>query len=448
MIVTLLVMVVIVALMIGFNALFVAGEFAAVSARKTRIVQAANGGHRLAKRLLPVLEDPQRLDNYIAASQVGITLSSIVLGIYGQRQVAPLIEPLLLRLPFLSERATATGVAAIIILIVFTILQVILGELVPKSLAIQYPERVAMSTVVPMRLSADWILRPLIIVLNGSGALLMRLLGIGRGGGHQHVHSPEEIQLLIQQSYGGGLLDDRGQELLNNAFRIRDLDVAGVAVPRTQMDAIPVETAVREALRFTVDSGHTRVPVYEEDIDHIVGFVHVKDLFQFYKATAGHGGIRQIVRKATFVPQTAPLKEVWNRLKEEQNYLAIVLDEFGGTMGMVTWEDLLEELFGELHDEFDEAEEPLIVRAGKREYVIRGETPVSYLNSRFGLALPAERVHSAGGLVLSLLNRVPEPGDEVEIDGMRMRVEKVGDRVVETILLRLPEGAADHEGTS
>jgi putative hemolysin len=247
MIVTILAMLVIVALMVGFNALFVAGEFAAVSARKTRIVQAANAGNRLAKRLLPVLEDPQRLDNYIAASQVGITLSSIVLGIYGQRQVAPLLEPLLARLPFLSEQAAAAGVAAILILILFTTLQVILGELVPKSLAIQYPERVAMATVVPMRLSADWILRPLIVVLNGSGAFLMRLLGLGHGGGHQHVHSPEEIRLLIQQSYKGGLLDTRGQELLNNAFRISDLKAADVALPRIQIVAMPVETPAREA---------------------------------------------------------------------------------------------------------------------------------------------------------------------------------------------------------
>jgi putative hemolysin len=160
MLLSILVMIVVVALMVSFNALYVAGEFAAVSARKTRIVQAARSGNRLAKALLPVLEDTQRLDNYIAASQVGITLSSLVLGIYGQRQVAPLLEPLLGRLPFLGEEAAAAGAAAIIILILFTTLQVVLGELVPKSLAIQYPERVAMATVWPMRWSADWILRP------------------------------------------------------------------------------------------------------------------------------------------------------------------------------------------------------------------------------------------------------------------------------------------------
>ena len=446
MIVTILSMVVVVALMVGLNALYVAGEFAAVSARKTRVAQAAKAGNRLAKAILPILEEPQRLDNYIAASQVGITLSSIVLGIYGQRTVAPRIQPLLVNLPLLDEQAAAAGVAAILVLILFTILQVVLGELVPKSLAIQYPERVALITVLPMRWSADWLLRPLIIILNGSGAFLLRLFGVRHGGGHQHVHSPEEIRLLIQQSYKGGLLDARGQELLNNAFRISDLEVGAVVAPRTQMAAIAIDTPVGETLRFAVDSGHTRIPVYEQDLDHIRGFVHVKDLFRLHNATAGQGGIRPIIRKASFVPQTSPLKAVWERLREDGNYLAIVVNEFGGTAGMVTWEDLLEALFGELHDEFDEAEEPLIAPAEDQTYLVRGETPISYLNSKFGLKLPAERVHSAGGLVLSLLNRVPDIGDVVEIHGVEMRVQAVRGKAPELILLRLAQGASGPEG--
>lgn len=431
--------VVIVTLMISFNALYVAGEFAAVSARKSRIAQAANAGSRLAKALLPVLEEPQRLDNYIAASQVGITLSSIVLGIYGQQQVAPLIEPLLLYLPFLNEQATAAVVAAVFILVLFTTLQVIFGELIPKSLAIQYPERVAQATVYPMRWSADWLLRPLIIVLNGSGALLLKLLGVGHAPGHLHVHSPEEIQLLIQQSYKGGLLDARGQELLTNAFRIGDLTVGQIAVPRTRMDAIAVDAPVREALRFAVQSRHTRIPVYEGDVDHILGFVHVKDLFRHDRATDGKGAIRRILRKASFVPETTLLKEVWNVLRQEQNYLAIVVDEFGGAAGMVTWEDLLEELFGELRDEFDEGEEPLISPLGKHEFLVRGETPIIYLNSRFDLSLPTVGVHSVGGLLISRLNRIPEAGDGVEIDGVQMHVEAMRDRAVDTIRFRLSD---------
>lgn len=446
MLITILITILLVALMVGFNALYVAGEFAAVKARKSRITQAAKEGNRLAQRLLPVLQDGQRLDNYIAASQVGITLSSIVLGIYGQQQVAPLIEPLLLYLPFLNEQAAAAGVAAILILFFFTILQFVFGELIPKSLAIQYPEQVARATVVPMRWSADWILRPLIVILNGSGALLLRLLGVEAGGGHTHVHSPEEIQLLIQQSHSGGVLDARGQELLLNAFRIGELTVGEIDIPRTQMDAISVETPVDEALRFTIQSRHSRIPVYRENMDQILGFVHLKDLFRLYHATDGAGAIDKIVRKASFIPETTPLKEVWNRLNEETNYLAIVVDEFGGTTGMVTQEDLLEELFGELQDEFDEGEEPLISPAGENEYVIQGNTPISYLNSRFNLALPEEQVHTAGGLILKQLNRIPETGDSIEIDGIRMEVESVEKKAVRTIRLRLPAEATAAKG--
>lgn len=442
---TILVMILLVTLMIAFNALYVAGEFAAVSARKTRIAQAAKGGNRMAKALLPVLEEPQRLDNYIAASQVGITLSSIVLGIYGQQQVAPLIEPLLLYVPFLNQPAAATGIAAVLILIIFTTLQVIFGELIPKSLAIQYPERVAQATVYPMRLSADWILRPLIIALNGSGRLLLRLMGMSHAAGHHSVHSPEEIQLLIQQSYKGGLLDERGQQLLKNAFHIGEVTVGQIAVPRTNIDAVDVDTPLTEALRFAVESGHTRLPAYEGDLDHIRGFVHIKDLFQHSHDTEGQGPVRAIVRKASYVPETAPIKEAWELLRSEQNYLAIVLDEFGGTAGMVTWEDLLEELFGELKDEFDGGHEPLISRSAEGEYILRGETPITYLNTRFDLSLPSERVYSAGGLIVSRLNRVPEEGDTVKIGDVELHVQSMQEKAIDTIRLRLA-GASETAG--
>lgn len=430
--------IVLVTLMVSLNALYVAGEFSAVKARKTRIAQAAKEGNRLSKMLLPILKDGQRLDNYIAASQVGITLSSIILGIYGQQQVAPLLEPLLLYLPLLDERSAATGAAAILILFFFTILQFVFGELIPKSLALQYPEEVARATVIPMRWSAEWILRPLIVILNGSGSLLLKLLGIESSGGHAHVHSPEEIQLLIQQSHKGGVLDARGQELLLNAFRIGELTVGEIDIPRTQIEAIPVDTSVGEALRFAIRSGHARIPVYRGGLDQILGFVHLKDLFRLYRTTAGEGAIDNIVRKASYIPSTTPLKEVWNILNRESNYLAIVVDEFGGTSGMVTQEDLLEELFGELQDEFDGGEEPLISPLGDYEYLIQGRTPISYLNSRFHLSLPEKHVHTAGGLILQRLNRIPEAGDTVDLDGVRMEVKSVKRNAVQSIRLRLP----------
>ena len=197
MLVTILIMILMIVIMIGFNALYVAGEFAAVSARKSRITSLANDGNRLAKMLLPAMEDHHKLDSYIAASQIGITISSIVLGIYGQQQIAPRIDPFLSSFPFISDIA-ATSISATLVLIFLTTLQVVLGELVPKSLALQYPERIALLTAIPMKWSADFFLKPFIILLNGSGVLIMRLLGIHHSEGHKHVHSPEEIQFLIK----------------------------------------------------------------------------------------------------------------------------------------------------------------------------------------------------------------------------------------------------------
>ena len=434
MIVPLLTMIALVAVMIFFNALYVAGEFSSVSARKTRIEQQAAAGNRMAKMLLPVITDYHRLDSYIAASQVGITLSSIVLGIYGQQQIAPLLVPVLANLPFLSADVAATGLAATLVLILLTTLQVILGELVPKSLALRYPERLAMLTVLPMRWSADIILRPLIVILNGSGEILMRLMRIEHGGGHSHVHSPEEIKFLIQQSHEGGLLDEQEHQLLDNALRFGQLRVAEIVVPRTRMIAASLDSEVDEALKLAATADYTRLPVYENDLDHIVGFIHLKELFQLSYADE-KAGIQSILREVVFVPETAHIDDVWDTLNEAACYLAIVFDEYGGTVGMVTREDLLEELFGDVEDEFDEPEIALITQLSDNEFRIRGDAPIIVINDRLNITLPTDGAHTVGGLLLNSLGQLPEVGDEVELDEARLRVQAVLERAVEAVHL-------------
>lgn len=433
-IVTILSIIFVIGLMIFFNALYVAGEFAAVSARKTRIEQMAAEGNRLARTLLPVMQDHHRLDNYIAASQVGITLSSIVLGIYGQRQLAPLLEPLLGSLPFLSSDVAAAGISATLVLIVLTALQVILGELVPKSLALQYPERVALFTVLPMRISADYVLRPLIMLLNGSGTLVLRLLRVQHEGGHQHIHSPEEIKYLIQQSYRAGLLEDEEQRLLDNALRFGRLKVGDIVVPRTRMVAAAIDSSVDDALQLAAQADHTRLPVYEEDMDHMIGFIHLKDLFQL-----SYGGqessFRSILREVAYVPETMHIDDVWAALDEAECFIAIVLDEYGGTLGMVTREDLLEELFGEVQDEFDLPEIAPITRLSETEVRVRGDLPVLVLNDRLNLDLTTEGSHSIGGLIFNRLGQLPQVGDEVTIDDLRMTVQAVDGKAVAEVLL-------------
>ena len=444
MIVPLLTMIILIAVMIFFNALYVAGEFSSVSARKTRIEQLAAEGNRLAKLMLPIMEDTHRLDNYIAASQVGITLSSIVLGIYGQQQIAPLITPLLANLPFLSGEVAAGGLAVTLVLIFLTSLQVILGELVPKSVALRFPEQIALLTVLPMRWSADIILRPLIILLNGSGELLMKLLRIEHGGGHNHVHSPEEIKFLIQQSHEGGLLDEEEHELLDNALRFGQLRVGEIVVPRTRMIAASVHTPVDEALKLAATADYTRLPIYENDLDHILGFIHLKELFQL--SYAGETtDVQGILREVVFVPETSHIDDVWNTLNEAECYLAIVFDEYGGTVGMVTREDLLEELFGEVQDEFDEPEIALITQLSETEFRVRGDTPILVLNDRLNISLPTDGAYTAGGLLLNKLGQLPEVGDEVELDEVKLRVQTVEDKAVEALILTMKQTAMPDE---
>lgn len=433
---TIVLMIAIVALMIAINALYVAGEFAAVSARKTRITQEAEAGNRLAKLLLPIIEDHHKLDRYIAASQVGITLSSVVLGIYGQRQIAPLLEPVLMNLPIIDSQIAAAGVASILVLIVLTGLQVVLGELVPKSLALQYPERVALATTLPMRWSADIVLRPLIVILNGSGTILLRLLGMQQEAGHKVVHSPEEIQYLIRQSHQGGLLDEDELQLLDNAFHVGELTVGDILIPRTRMTTADKSTPLPDLLRLTAEE-YTRVPIYEGDIDHIIGFVHIKDLFRLYLQNKT-GDPLKVMRKACFVPETADLNEVWRIMDAEKSYLAIVFDEYGGTVGMVTREDLIEEIFGEVQDEFDEDELPPIIPNADGTYTVRGDVAIVTVNSQLNLDLPTEHAHTISGIVLDELGRIPEAGDKVTIEGVRLVVKKVENRMVDTLILHLP----------
>lgn len=443
MLVLLLTMIFVVALMIGLNALYVAGEFAAVSARKSRIIQSANEGNRLAKMMLPVLEDHHRLDNYIAASQVGITLSSIILGIYGQRQIAPMLDPLLLNLPFIDSEIAAAGLSSLIVLIVLTALQVVLGELVPKSLAIQYPEQVALSTVLPMRWSADFLLRPLIVLLNGSGTILLRLLGSTHEAGHKHVHSPEEIMLLIEQSHEGGVLDENEKVLLDNALRMGELTVGDIVIPRTRMVAASIQTSLYDLVKLAAASDYTRIPIYENDIDHILGFVHLKDLFRLYH-NKQPADIKSIIRKATFVPETTSVNEAWNVMNKERSYLAFVFDEYGGTIGMITREDLIEEIFGEVQDEFDE-EMPLISKSSEGKYMVHGEVPIAQVNNELGLGFSTEEAHTINGLIINKLGRIPEVNDKITIDKVEFLVQSIQGKTADKVLLTLQIAIDDED---
>jgi putative hemolysin len=434
----------IIACLVFVNALYVTAEFGAVSARKTRLTQMANQGNRLAEMMLPIVGDNRALDNYVAASQIGITISSLMLGAYGQTVVATALSPLLARLGNLAE-PVAFSISATGILILLTTLQVVFGELFPKSVALQYPERLALATLIPMKWSL-MLFRPFIWILNGSGNLILGLIGADRSQGHTHIHSPEEIELLVSESHEGGLLDDQAKQMLRNTFRLRELTARQVMVPRNRLVTAPIESTVANIMQKACLAGYTRIPLYHTSIDNIVGFAHIKDLFQLH--LRNQHDPTEILREVIYVPETLPIAEVWARLNSKRQYIAIVLDEYGGTAGLITFEDLIEEIFGELQDEFDEHELPLVASDKEGRIYLRGDLLVSDINEYFGLTLPESETDTLGGLVFSELGRLPVTGDEIAIGeaGVIIRVEAMDSLSVSEVSLQLPVEIASYVG--
>ncbi|MFT5194884.1 MAG: putative hemolysin [Cellvibrionaceae bacterium] len=422
---TVLFIVAVIVLLVGFNALYVAAEFATVASRKTRIAHLADEGNTFAKQLLPVMNDPAALDNYVATSQIGITISSLVLGIFGEKVIAEALVDV--------SSLISYGLAFTLTLILTTTLQVVLGELVPKSLSIQYPETIAMYLLVPMRISST-ILTPLLWLCNGSANLLLRLFGLSHAGGHGHIHSPQEIEILVGESHIAGVLNNGEQELLRNAFRMRDLTARQVMIPRRRIVAAPADSTVQDLLALTVETGKSRIPLFDGDIDNIVGFVHVRDLFRLHvkEITVLPEKLRPIV----LIPEAMPVSDVWDKLDDAGQYFGIVFDEFGGTYGLITLEDLIEEIFGELQDESDD-EAALLYRGAYGRLQFRWDWLVADINEYFDLKLD-ETYDTLDALVIGFLGRSPEAKDEIVIDGTTIRVEKMGESGIEELSLVNP----------
>jgi CBS domain containing-hemolysin-like protein len=419
------------------NALYVAAEFATLSARRSRLVQLSEDGNRMARMLLPVIESPARLDTYIAACQIGITASSLVLGFYAQSALSGAVAPWFERLGNLAP-AAAASLSATVVLLALTVLQVVMGELVPKNIGIQYPERLALATAAPMRWSMA-LFRPLIWLFNGSGQIVLRLLGIRPTAEHFHVHSPEEIAILVEESGMAGVLDVQERRLIGNTLWMRRTTVRQLMVPRTRVLAAPIERPCEELFDLLASSSFSRLPLYESSIDNILGVVHLKDLLCLRQQTKLHPeapptDMRQVMSPAFFVPGTMTAGEAFALLQRKRYQVAIVLDEYGGTAGMVTLEDLIEEIFGEVQDEFDQ-EGALFRSLPGNRVLIRWDWLVQDLNELLELGLPGDRADTIGGLVLAELGHVPEVGDIVEFGELKLRVERVEGKAVAALSL-------------
>ena len=338
----------IIALLILLTALYVAAEFAAVGVRRSKLRRLAEDGNGFAARLLPIVENPAELDRYIAVSQIGITLSSLILGAYGQAALAPVVAPLFAAWGGMDAE-TALSSAGVLVLLVLTVLAVIIGELMPKSIALQNPTRTALLTVLPMRWS-QWLFSWSISFLNGSGILLLRALGVPSTG-HRHVHSPEEIALLIAESRDGGLLEPEEQVRLHRALQLGLRKAAQLMVPRERLASVDAATSFPEVLRLVAGSPFSRLPVYEGAPDNLVGVLHTKDVVTAFVSRAS-SSISSLLRPIVRVAADMPADRLLAFLREQRTHQAFVTAPSGNVEGLVTLEDVVGELLGGVADEF------------------------------------------------------------------------------------------------
>lgn len=421
----------VVAALILINAVYVAAEFAAVSVRRSRLQRLAADGNRLAAWFLPVVQSPAALDRYIAACQIGITLASLVLGAYAQSTFAVWLTPYFASLGGIQEVA-AQSTSTAVVLLVLTTGQVIFAELVPKSLALQYPTQTALYTLVAMAPSL-WIYRPFIKWLNGTGLLLLRLLGASPQA-HRHIHSPQEIELLIAESRDGGLLEPDEHRRLQRALRLNLRQARQLMVPRTRVSALDVSTPITEAIGIVAQSPFSRLPVYRDSIDNIVGMVHTKDLVRWLVIDEPGATLETLMRPIASVHESVTADRILLHLRERRSHQALVVDEFGGTAGLLTLEDVLSELVGDVGDEFKAAE-----RAAESLPDGRIRLPGGMAVDDAATALRAvweTDATTVGGLVTRALGHLPVSGETVALGDYEFEIEQVVDRAVESVLAR------------
>jgi len=410
--------------LILLNGFFVAAEYALVTARRTRIIELHHQGNRRARAVLRITSDPPQ---FIAAMQLGVTLTSLGIGALGEHALSKAFDSLM-----------ATVLAVVLAYLILTFFHVVLGELVPKGVALGHAEGAALWVSAPVR-AFFALFAPFVWILRKATDLVLQLLGLESPGAEREPLSEAELRMLLSRSSAEGEIEHEEQQMIDKVFVFGDKDAADVMVPRPEVVAISVEMPPEQALAEVLDSPYTRYPVFRESLDDIVGVLHVRDLF-----TAVHDRgiaavrIEEIVRPAYIVPETKDLASLLQEFRRTNNHFAVVVDEYGGMAGICTLEDLLEEIVGEIEDEFDVPEEQ-IEQVDDDTYRIDGMFPIDEFNERFNTDLPDEDFHTVGGFVFGQLGRAPEPGDDVSFNGLRFDVLEVEGNRIEKIAVEFVE---------
>jgi putative hemolysin len=417
--------------LIFVNAFFVAAEYALVTARRTRIIELHHQGNRRARAVLRITADPPQ---FIAAMQLGVTLTSLGIGALGEQALSHAFD-----------KWISTILAVLLAYLILTFAHVVIGELVPKGVALGHAEGTALWVSAPVR-AFFTLFAPFVWALRKATEGVLHLLGLESPGAERDPLSEAELRMLLSRSSEEGEIEREEQQMIDKVFVFGDKDAADVMVPRPEVAAVSVEMPPEQALATVLDSPYTRYPVYRESLDDVVGVLHVRDLF-----TAVHDRgladvkLDEIVRPAYIVPETKDLASLLQEFRKTNNHFAIVVDEYGGTAGICTLEDLLEEIVGEIEDEFD-ISEVQIEQIDDETYHVDGMLSIDEFNIRFGAELPDDDYHTLAGFVFGQLGRAPQPGDDVSFDGMRFDVLEVDGNRIERVAVNFLERPTPRRG--
>jgi CBS domain containing-hemolysin-like protein len=425
--------------LIVVNAFFVFAEYSVAVSRQTRIAELADKGSAQAKLALRVMQDP---DRFFAATQVGVTLTSLAVGALSEPAFSSVLGRLFdavgAAVPFLS--GISTFLSALSGLIVASYFQIVLAELVPRSITLRMAERIALIVVPPMNVLAV-LFHPFVLLLKGSSRAVLRVLGFKPDAASERIHTLEELRMLVEESEKGGLIESEQSEMLNAVFSFGDTTAREVMVPRTEMTCVNVDAPLQEAAHQFATHAHSRIPVYEESIDHIIGILSIKDLMRALLSNTRTPSVRQLMRAPFFVPDTQRADELLQQFRARHEYLAVVLDEYGGTAGIVTLNDLVARIIGEMEGASAQVM-PDIQRRTDGTAMINGLTTIGDVNDAFELNLDDPNYDTIGGYVMGNLGRIPKVGDVIAVPGrdIQLRVEEMDKlRVAKISLQRMPQ---------
>ncbi|AGF57358.1 CBS domain containing-hemolysin-like protein [Clostridium saccharoperbutylacetonicum] len=423
-----LINVIIVIFLVFMNGFFVATEFAMVKVRKSRVETLALDGNKNAKYTLKIVKD---LNSYLSACQLGITLASLGLGWVGEPAFADMLRPLinLFNLP----EITLHSIAVVLGFSIITALHIVLGELVPKSLAIISAEKIALYTALPL-IGFYKITYPIMWSFNHSTNLVLKIFGISQVDEHEAAHTDEEIKLLVEDSYKHGLIDQTELTFVDNIFDFSEKTVREIMIPRTDMACVFIEDSFEEIIKYVLEEQLTRYPICKDSKDNVIGFIHIKDLFKL--KIEGNENIEGIIREIKFVPESLSISELFTAFKEEKAQMAIIIDEFGGTSGLVTTEDILEEIVGEIQDEFDDDGEEDIIQTENGSYVVDGKVILSDINELLETDIQDENIDTIGGWIYFQLGSYPKVKQKFTYENYEFIILKCDRKRISKILIK------------